>query len=53
MSARPSNKRRVLCFVSSYKSLPVVRFQAVLDWLAGWYANLQGGLTGGPPHMHP
>jgi hypothetical protein len=32
--------------ITSYKSLPAVHFQAVLDWLAGWYADLQG--AGGP-----
>ncbi len=31
--------------VSSYKNLPAARYQEVLDWLAGWYAELQGGGT--------
>ncbi len=25
------------------KHLPAVRYQAALDWLAGWYAELAGG----------
>ena len=27
--------------ISSYKNLPTARYQDVLDWLAGWYAELQ------------
>lgn len=27
--------------VSSYKNLPAARYQEVLDWLAGWYGELQ------------
>jgi hypothetical protein len=32
--------------ITSYKSLPAAHFQAVLDWLAGWYDDLQGGQDG-------
>lgn len=32
--------------ISSYKNLPAARYQHVLDWLAGWYSDLQG--AGGP-----
>ena len=33
--------------ITSYKSLPAVYFQDVLDWLAGWYDALQGGQVEG------
>lgn len=29
--------------VSSYKNLPAAQYQEVLDWLAGWYGELQRG----------
>jgi hypothetical protein len=28
--------------ISSYKNLPAAHYQAVLDWLSGWYGELQG-----------
>ncbi len=32
--------------ISSYKNLPSARYQEVLDWLAGWYGELQSGGRG-------
>lgn len=29
--------------ISSYKNLPAARYQEVLDWLAGWYAEISKG----------
>ena len=34
--------------VSSYKNLPAARYQEVLDWLSGWYDELQHQASGPP-----
>lgn len=34
--------------IASYKNLPAARYQEALDWLRGWYDELQGGGDASP-----